>query len=270
MDAETVMHSQMGLISRRQVLEAGADDNFIERMVRRNEWKALHPGVYVGHTGRPSEDQLRMGAVLYAWPAALAGESALVVHGVRNVVEGEVRIAVDVGRKVVAPQGVSIVRLKDLEQRVLWNRAPPRLRIEEAALEAASRSWVHSGEAGAVGLLADICQQRFSTPTRLFAGLESLPRLAGRAFIGALLGDVATGALSLLEHRYLTRVERAHGLPAPGGRARSGPLTSQVFVTCTTWPSDSWSSSTAGSGMSSRQTNGPTSSATSSLHVTSC
>src|SRR5680860_581358 len=97
-------------------------------------------------------------------------------------------------------------------------------------LDAASRSWVHSGEAGAVGLLADICQQRFSTPTRLFAGLESLPRLAGRAFIGALLGDVATGALSLLEHRYLTRVERAHGLPRA---RRQGPFRTASAPTVT-------------------------------------
>lgn len=134
-------------------------------------------------------------------------------HGVRNVAEDEIRVAVDRGRNLLAPSGVSIVRLKGFDKRVLWHRTPPRLRIEDAALDAASRRWVHNGEASAVALLADVCQQRFSTPERLVAQLESQSRLAGRSFLRAVLGDVATGAFSLLEHRYLTRVERAHGLP---------------------------------------------------------
>lgn len=220
MSIEEVLRMQGGVISRRQVLDGEGDDNLIERMVRRNEWKTMHPGVYVGHTGPPTQEQLRMGAVLFAWPAALAGESALVAHGVRNVIESDVRVAIDRSRKVVAPAGMSVMRLAGHEERVQWNRSPPRLRVDEVALEVASRRWSTNGEGDAIALLADLCQQRFSTTERLLEELARHSRLPGRAFIGGLLSDIETGAFSLLEHRYLTRVERAHGLPAGRRQAR--------------------------------------------------
>jgi hypothetical protein len=213
MDPDTLMRDQLGVISRRQVLELGGNDNLIECRVRRNEWRAVHRGVYVDHTGVPSDEQLQMAAVLHAWPAALAGESALLAHGVRNMRVEDIRIAIDATRKVRPPTGVSLLRLTELDDRVLWNRTPPRLRLEDAALETASRRWVQAGETAAVAVLADICQQRLSIPLRLREAMESHPRLRGRAFLLSLLDDVATGTFSVLEHRYLTRVERAHGLP---------------------------------------------------------
>jgi hypothetical protein len=178
MDLGDVIRDQGGVFSRRQVLEAGGDDNQIERMVRRNLWRPLHAGVYVDHTGPPHQEQLRMGAVLSAWPAALAGESALVAHGVRNMAEDEIRVAVDRGRSLRAPSGVSLIRLKGFDQRVLWHRTPPRLRVEDAALEAASRRWVRNGEASAVALLADVCQQRLFAPERIWPGICPRPRRA--------------------------------------------------------------------------------------------
>ena len=213
MEIPDVMHGQGGVIARRQVLAAGADDTLIERMLRRNEWRSIHRGVYVDHTGVPSREQQRMAAVLFAWPAALSGESALVAQGVRTVSEDRIRVVIDAHRRVVPPSGVAIVRLRDFVDRVLWNRTPPRLRLEEAGLDVASRQWVALGERGAVAVLADLCQQRLTTPGRLRDTLERTKRLPGRSFIAALLDDVASGAHSLLEHRYLTRVERAHGLP---------------------------------------------------------
>ncbi len=195
------------------MLRLEGDDNLIERMIRRNEWRAVHPGVYVDHTGTPTDGQLRMAAVLYAWPAVLAGESALAAHGARAVTSPGVRVAIDSTRRVQPPAGVSILRVADLEARAIWNRTPPRLRLEDAALDTSSRLWATSGEAAAVAVLADLCQQRLTTPARLRDTLAGYPRLRGRAFLFAVLDDVATGAYSVLEHRYLTRVERPHGLP---------------------------------------------------------
>src|SRR4051812_23763033 len=64
---------QDGVISRRQVISAGGTDNDIQRLVRRREWARVFQGVYVAHTGPLSEVQRAWAAVLYAWPAALAG-----------------------------------------------------------------------------------------------------------------------------------------------------------------------------------------------------
>ncbi|MDQ4110851.1 MAG: hypothetical protein M3306_07090 [Actinomycetota bacterium] len=43
--------------------------------------------------------------------------------------------------------------------------------------------------------------------------MNRFPRLRRRAWIADVLKDLATGADSVLEHGYLTKVERAHGLP---------------------------------------------------------
>ena len=48
---------------------------------------------------------------------------------------------------------------------------------------------------------------------RLRARIDEIPRLRRRALLIGILEDVETGTCSVLEHRYLTDVERAHGLP---------------------------------------------------------
>jgi hypothetical protein len=208
-----VLTEQHGVIARRQLLHAGADDNLIDRMLRRNLWRSVHPGVYVDHNGPATDEQRLMAAVQYAWPAALAGESALVAHGVRNMATSGVRVAIDANRRVRCQPGVEILRLVRFDQEALWHRSPPRVRLEGAVIDVASRRRRTSGEAAAVAVLSDICQQRFSTPARLLDAVEAHGRLHGRAFLRSVLEDVASGAFSVLEHRYLTRVERPHGLP---------------------------------------------------------
>lgn len=213
MSIEHLMQLQGGVISRRQLIEHGADDNLVERMIRRRLWRPIHPGVYVDHTGVPTDEEGRMAAVLYAWPAALAGESALIAHGLRNFSAEIVSVAIDAERRVQPQPGLRVMRLQDFDRRTLWPRIPPRLRLEDATLQVASERWRTGGEAGAVAVLADACQQRRTTASRLRSVLGDYPCLCGRSFIGSILGDVASGAFSLLEHRYLTRVERPHGLP---------------------------------------------------------
>ncbi len=220
MSIEQRMRDQGGLISRRQVLSLGGNDNLIERRVRRREWRVVHPGVYVDHTGPPTDEQLRMAAVLYAAPAALAAESALIAHGVRNITTDLVTVAVPRARRVHAQPAMRVVRMSELDSRTMWHRTPPRLRLEDATLQVASMRWARRGEADAVALLSDVCQQRRSTADRLLTTLSHHPYLPGRAFLRTVLDDVSVGAFSLLEHRYLTRVERPHGLPA--GRRQRG------------------------------------------------
>lgn len=54
---------------------------------------------------------------------------------------------------------------------------------------------------------------------QVLAVLEMRPNLPRRAFLVDVLGDVAAGVYSVLEHRSLTRVERPHG-PPTGKRQR--------------------------------------------------
>jgi Protein of unknown function (DUF559) len=48
----------------------------------------------------------------------------------------------------------------------------------------------------------------------MLAAMESRPRMRRRTMLLAALGDARTGVASILEHGYLYRVERPHGLPA--------------------------------------------------------
>jgi very-short-patch-repair endonuclease len=105
---------------------------------------------------------------------------------------------------------VRIYRLAHLEDRVLWNVGPPRLKYNEAALDVACRA---ASELDAIAVLANACQSRRTTARRLLESLDFRQRIRGRSWLRAVLLDIADGTCSVLEHGYLDRVERPHGLP---------------------------------------------------------
>ena len=205
--------AQDGVVSRRQLLELEATDSEIERKLRRREWARVHVGVYVEHTGPLTWDQRAWAAVLFYAPAALAGDSALraaKVRSHRQTATAPVRVCVDAGRTVRSRPGITVVRISEWEARTLTNLSPPRQRLEEALVGVASTM---TREDEAVALLADAVQQGRTTPGRLIAALEDHPRLRHRRLLLEILRDVEVGAYSVLERRYLVRVERPHGLP---------------------------------------------------------
>ncbi|MDN5766601.1 MAG: type IV toxin-antitoxin system AbiEi family antitoxin domain-containing protein [Humibacillus sp.] len=214
---DRILQAQGGVIARRQVLASGLDDDDIERMLRRREWARVHPGVYVDHTGEPTWIERAWAAILFHWPAALAGPSALRVHGVRSaggvlssVSTEPIHVVVAHERRVWAPAGVLLTRRRRFDDQVQLRLSPPRLRIDEALLDVAAGC---RDEPSAVAVLADACQEGRTTPARLRATLRSRGRLRHRRTLLTVLDDVADGALSAFERRYLTQVERRHGLP---------------------------------------------------------
>ena len=73
------------------------------------------------------------------------------------------------------------------------------------------------GEREAVALVTDACRARRTTAARLSAALAQQSRIRHRALLASVLGDVAGGVHSVLEHHFLRDVERRHRLP-PGSR----------------------------------------------------
>ena len=209
------LRQQDGVISRRQVLAAGGTDSDIERLLRRREWARVADGVYVDHTGPLSAPQRRWAAVLFHWPAALAGRSALEAFGVRRAgarddPDETVHLVVASERHLRRQPWIRVTRIKDFDARVQANLSPPRVRIEDALLQRASEE---RDEAAALAVLADACQTGHTTADRLVESLQCTTRLPRRRFLLDVLQDVASGAYSVLEARYLREVERAHGLP---------------------------------------------------------
>ena len=94
---------------------------------------------------------------------------------------------------------------------------PPRTRIEETTLDlaAASRSLDE-----ALAWLARACGARLTTPVRLRTAMDDRTRLRWREALTAALDDIGGGAHSVLELRYITRVERPHRLPSAQRQVR--------------------------------------------------
>jgi len=218
--------SQDGAVARRQLLSLGYDDSDLRRMVRRRELVRRHPGVYVDHTGVSTWDCRAWAAVLFYGRAALCGPSAVDRGG------APLHVAIEHPRNAVALPGVHLHRLVGLEGRTLWHVSPPRLRLEEAALDAAAGARCLSD---AVAVLSRVCQERRTTPDRLLEALEGRRRTRWGRELRAVLADVRSGAQSALEVGFLRRVVGAHGLPA-GTRqvpaeTRSGRVYRDVLLT---------------------------------------
>lgn len=227
---------QAGVISRRQVLACGGDDNDIARLLRRHVLNRVMTGIYVDHNGPLSWEQAAWAVVLWHWPAALAGGSALVAHGLRpprflrtpdptrpgprsrpTTIPGGFDVMVDAGRRPDRVAGVRLIRSQDFDDAALLHLSPPRVRIEHAVLDVASRA---PDTASAVGVLSDAVQSRRTTPDRLLTSIRLRTRMRHRKLLLRLLTDVASGAFSALEHQYLVHVERRHGLPVASRQRR--------------------------------------------------
>lgn len=211
-----LLRDQHGVISRRQLLACGLTGSDIKRLVRRRELRRVHRGVYVDHTGPPTWVQRAWAAVLFSWPAALSHESAL------RLVEGPGRR----DRNLNEPDGVRIHRTAHLGARALWNVGPPRIRYEHALLDVTADT---SSDLDAIAVLADACGSRRSTATRILRALDERQREARRPWLVDVLTDIAAGTCSVLEHGYLTRVERAHGLPTGRRQASHRHAGHQVY-----------------------------------------
>jgi len=212
-EVDKLMRDQDGLVSRRQAIAAGLAPHDIARRLRRREWATVHDGVFVNHTGELTWRQRAWAAVLFAWPAALSHDSALRAvdgPGKRGRDDQVVHVAISGERRVRPPEGVHVHRQSHFAKRVQWNKHPPRIRFEHAVLDAAADA---ATDRAAIGVLADAVNSRRTTADRLQAALGSRQRIARRDWLAGVLGDVAAGTCSVLEHGYLTRVERAHGLP---------------------------------------------------------
>lgn len=231
--------AQAGVVSRAQALQVGLQPHDLRRLVRRRELAPLLPGVYVDHTGEPSWVQRAWGAVLACSSprglagadlgAALAGVSAMRAAdgpGRAGVDDGPIEVVIPRSRRVVAPVGVQVARTFRLDDRVHWNLGPPRMRYDEAALDVALAT---TGDFAAVGAIARAVQGRHTTAVRMQQALALRTRAPRRLFLEAVLADVAHGTCSVLEHAFLTGIERPHALPRAQRQLRAGTATGIVY-----------------------------------------
>jgi very-short-patch-repair endonuclease len=215
--AEQLAHErrvQCGVVSYEQLIAGGWDWPRIRRSVRRRELVRVHPRVYVDHTGPLTPEQRAWAAVLYARPAALC-----LAWATGRPTAGEVHVAVGRGRRLDAPEGVVIHEVAEVAQMIRANTSPPRLALEHNVLLAVGLA---ADESAAIGLLSEQVGRNGVTASSVRRALQLHRKVRFRALLQRLLDDIENGTESVLEHGYLTRVERPHGLPVPTRQARRG------------------------------------------------
>jgi hypothetical protein len=216
-----LLAGQARVIARSQALELGVSDEVIRHRVRRGYWQQLQAGVYTDCAGTPKRESLIWAALLRAGPGAVVSHwTAAERHGLVDRPSAAIHLTVPAERHPArwsAIPGVVIHRSRGRDQAVHPVMSPPCTRVEHTVLDLVEAS-VTFEEA-----YAWICRavgRRRTTADRLRETMAARPRMRWRRDLELALGDVAGGALSVIERRYVHGVERPHGLPAAERQAR--------------------------------------------------
>lgn len=205
-----------GVVTRRQLLDAGITVDEITRRVRSGALLRAHRGVYrVGHRA-PSVEATYLAAVLACGDRALlSGRAAGSLLGLLKGPPSASEVTARTDRRV---PGVATRRCRNLrpEDGVRWRGVPvtsvPRTLADLASLLDGSE-------------LAQACHEaavRFrTTPEHVEAVLARLPNRSGTAVLRRVLRGDERVTLSALERRFLDRL-RAADLPLPQTNHRVG------------------------------------------------
>lgn len=209
--AREVLGHQNGVLTRGQALDAGLTDKAITARLRSGRWQRLHTGVYATFSGKPPRDAWLWAAVLRAGPgAALSHQTAAELYGLITAPAPMIHVTVPAGRRIARPRGVVIHHSGRLGQSRHPVLTPPRTRIEDSVLDLAE---ICASTDEAFSLILKASASRRTTPELILAALQRRLRMPRRAGLIQALGAAADGTHSLLEFRYVNRVERPHGLP---------------------------------------------------------
>lgn len=225
---------QSGVVSRCQLLAAGHGPHDIKRMLRRRELAPIAVGVYVSHTGAPSWIEEAWAALLFVsgqvepTDVALAHWSALRIAegpGRRDSSDLPIHVAISSDRRIRPAGAVVVHRLRHFEQRVQRGRLPPRIRYEEAVVDVAA----DLPPLDAIGVLSRAVGSRRSSARRILATSRARSKVHERQWLEAVLADIDQGTHSVLEHGFLHRVLRPHGLPTPNRQQREETAIGVVY-----------------------------------------
>jgi len=213
-----VSTEQHALLTRRQCLTAGMSDKAIRWRLDRGWWVAVHHGVYLTQPGRDDWHTRAVAAHLAVPDSAWSHRSAGFVHGLVRSAPATIELVVGAGRRIDAPDGVVVRRRRRVDQAVDPLHWPWRTTAAETVLDIAGSSDADE----LFALLGRAFQRRLTSEDEIRAALAVRRAYRWRHLLAVVLADVAEGAESAMEVRYVNDVERAHGLPG-GIRQMASP-----------------------------------------------
>jgi very-short-patch-repair endonuclease len=209
--AQQLAADQSGVITARQLTRQGVTEDAVRARLDSGAWQRIHTGVYATFSGEPGRQALLWAAVLRGGPGAmLSYQTAAEVDGLVRRPVPLIHLTVPSGRRPGHVRGLVIHRSARAQEARHPVLVPPRTRVEETALDLAAAALCFDD---ALGWVSAACAGRLTTPARIQAAMAQRAKMPYRAGLDAALTDVAAGANTVLEYRYLRDVERPHGLP---------------------------------------------------------
>lgn len=197
------------VLTRAELLEAGAMTDWISRQVTEGRWQRAFPGVYVTHTGGLSWRTRAVAALRYAGPGAALSHSSAAQYWfdtVRQAGRGPVEVSVPWERTVRRQAGLRVHRRRSMPE--VWPGLVSVTTDAETVLDLVDRA--HEVDE-VVGIVTRASRQtRMET---IAAAGARRARLRHRDLLEDLVAEVTAGIESPLERRYEHDAELAHGLP---------------------------------------------------------
>lgn len=224
-ELDRVASEQAGLVTRKQSLAAGLSGKAVEIRLANGRWRRAQHGVYLTTPGRDDWWTSAVAAHLACGPdAAWSHHTAAFVWGLIHSAPRQLELLVPRDFAVRPPRGATVRRRRHLDSQVdqLW--WPWVTSAEDTILDLAESVDIDE----LFALLGRAFQRQRTSEAALLSHLADRSRHARRDLLREVLGDVASGAESTMEVRYLRDVERAHGLPR-GERQVSASPTSAAW-----------------------------------------
>jgi predicted transcriptional regulator of viral defense system len=222
--------AQADAIARRQGASAGIAPHTMRNRVRSGRWQRLQRGVYATFSGEPIRETVLWAALLRAGSGAvLSHQTAAERHGLIDEPSPVITITVPVSRSPARTRipGVIIHRSDAILRTRHPAMLPPCTRVEDTVLDliqvAATFEDVYAWICRAIG-------RRRTTTDRIRIAMDARKKMRWRRELAVALDDADEGALSVLEYRYVRRVERPHGLPAAQRQARISQRTGNKYL----------------------------------------
>jgi hypothetical protein len=169
-------------------------------------------------------------ALLRAGPdAVLSHETAAERHGLIDQPSMLITMTVPASKRPARSKipGVIIHRSDAILRTRHPVMVPPCTRVEDTVLDLIEAAPAFDD---AYMWICRAIGRRRTTADRIRRAMDARKRMRWRREIALALGDAKSGVLSVLEYRYVHRVERPHGLPAAHRQARIKQRTGNKYL----------------------------------------
>jgi predicted transcriptional regulator of viral defense system len=228
--AHDLLAAQGKAIASRQGLVAGVDPRVMHGRAASGRWQRLQRGVYATFSGDPARETMLWAALLRAGPdAVLSHQTAAERHGLIDDPSPVIIVTVPASRhpaQVKVP-GMIVHRSDAILRTRHPSMQPPCTRVEDTVLDLIQAASTFDD---AYAWICRAIGRRRTTAERIRKAMNARKKLRWRREITLALGDAEDGVLSVLEYRYVHRVERPHGLPTATRQARIRQRTGNRYL----------------------------------------